>query len=62
MTLSAYGRKLRYESFFTGAVGELWDTDTNEVLGDCTAVADAKSVECDSQLVLTPRLTCEWVN
>lgn len=62
MTIAAYGRKLRYTSFFASDVGDLMDTGSGQELGDCTATMGAKSVNCDLQHVLTPRLTCEWVN
>lgn len=62
MAISAYGRKLRYTSFFDLWVGNLWDTKTGVGLAICNAVVDAKGVPCDDQLLLTPRVTCEWVN
>ena len=65
MTISAYGRKMRYESHFTSVVGGLRDTDTGALGGfltSCTAVVNAKGIECGSDYELTPRLTCEWVD
>ncbi len=62
MAISAYHRKLNYTSFFDVWVGNLWDTKTGVGLAICDAVVDAKGVSCDAQLVLTPRVTCEWVN
>ena len=44
MTISAYGRKMRYESHFTGVFGGLRDTDTGALGGfltSCTAVVNA---------------------
>ena len=62
MAMSAYDRKLDYTSFFSSMVGSLWDTATGEALALCTAVAVPEGVGGDAQRLLTPRLTCEWVN
>lgn len=62
MAISAYGRELRYTSFFDSWVGNLWNTKTGVGLAICNAVVDAEGVPCDAQYLLTPRVTCEWVN
>lgn len=59
MTISAYGRKLGYQSFINSAIGYLWDI---KALEDCAAaVTDAKGVECDEDQ-LNLRITCVWAN
>lgn len=62
MAISAYDRKLKYTSGFDVWVGSLWDTETGVGLAICKAVVDAVGVPCGAQYVLTPRVTCEWVN
>lgn len=61
MSISAYGKKMKYESFLT-TIGALEDASSADLIANCETPATPLTDECDSQHKLILRLTCEWVN
>ena len=61
MAISAYSKKMKYTSLSDTGVGFLDVSGTGTLVANCNFIANAKDQECGSQYVLTPRISCEWV-
>ena len=61
MAISAYSKRMEYTSLSDTGVGFLDASGSGALVANCNSITNAKNEESGSQYVLTPRISCEWV-